>query len=373
MIKDKYFEQLKKKDIVILYSEPGTWSEEEQQISMKEVQTMIDEFKKIGFKSKPMKIDENNIRDLGKLDPNKTVVFNWCEGFGDDDYDYFTVPAALDKHGIPYGGGTPESLRLTADKEETKEVLLKARVSTPRSKVYRGNDANGWRKFPALVKPAREHCSFGITRDSVVDNSEQLHKRVDELLAKHGNGVMVEDFIEGEEYNVAIWGNETLEVLPIGMIDYSAFPDYHDRLCGYEAKWVEGSNEWNNTQVVCPAPMSKTLKRNVEKVALAAYKACGLQDYARIDIRVRGNKPYVLDVNSNPDITTSGGFARSLNRAGFGYGEGMVKILCMALKRQELSAKLNKDELNLESNGDVRFNVAAVSGAGAYRRMVDWN
>ena len=371
--KDKYFSLLKKKDVLILYSEPGVWSEEEQQISLKEVQVMMDEFKKIGINSRYLKVDEGNIRDLAKLNPKKTVVFNWCEGFGEDEYDYFTVPAALDKYGIAYGGGTAESLRLTADKEETKGVLLRAKVSTPRSKVYHGNDANGLKKFPALVKPAREHCSYGINRESVVDNSEQMHKRVDELLGKHGNGVMVEDFIEGAEYNVSVWGNEKPEVLPIGMIDYSSIADYHDRLCGYEAKWLEGSVEWNNTQVICPAPMSKVLKRNVERVALEAYKACGLQDYARIDIRVRGNKPYVLDVNANPDITTSGGFARSLNRAGYSYGEGMAKILCMALERQELNAKLSKDELDLESVAGVRFNVATIPNAVVYRRMVDWN
>lgn len=374
MINDKHFELLKKKDVLILYSEPGVWSEEDQQISLKEVQTMVNELKKVGVRSRYMKVDENNIRELAELNPKKTIVFNWCEGFGEDDYDYFTVPAALDKYGVVYSGGTPESLRVTADKEETKELLLRAKVSTPRSKVYRGNDANGWKKFPALVKPAREHCSFGITRESVVDNSDQMHKRVNELLEKHGNGVMVEDFIEGEEYNVAIWGNEKPEVLPIGMIDYSQFEDYHDRLCGYEAKWLEGSVEWSKTQVICPAPMSKILKKNVEKVALDAYRACGLQDYARIDIRVRGNKPYVLDVNANPDVTTTGGFARSLNRAGYTYGEGIAKILCMALERQELNAKLNnRNEFDLESVAGVRFDVAAVSGAGVYRRLVDWN
>src|SRR3990167_7617839 len=156
MINDNNFQLLKKKDVLILYSEPGVWSDEDQQISLKEIQMMIDELRKIGINSRYMKVDENNITDLGKLNPKKTVVFNWCEGFGEDDYDYFTVPAALDKYGIAYTGGTPESLRVTADKEETKEILIKAKVSTPKSRVYRGDDANGWKKFPALVKQARE-------------------------------------------------------------------------------------------------------------------------------------------------------------------------------------------------------------------------
>lgn len=370
---DKNISLLKKKRIIILYSEPGVWTEEDQNISLKEIQKMIDGLTTIGLKATQMKVGADNLNDLDNLDPKKVVIFNWSEGFGDDDFDYYTIPDKLEKLGITYTGGSPESLRLTADKEETKQVMINAKVPTPGSKIYRGEDANGWKKFPALVKPSMEHCSYGITRDSIVDNSDQLHARVEEMLKVHGNGVMVEDFIEGAEYNVAVWGNENPEVLPIGMIDYSGFADYHDRLCGYEAKWIEGSEQWNKTQVVCPAPMSESLRKKVEKVALDTYRACGLRDYARVDIRVRGDKPYVLDVNANPDITTEGGFARSANRAGYSYGEAIAKILCLSLDRELKFAKVKKDEVNLASSDSLRLNVAFVGNAPAFGRVGDWD
>lgn len=370
---DKNFSLLKKKRIMILYSEPGVWTEEEQNISLDEIKKMEDGLASLGLKVSHMKVGTDNLDDLDKLDQKKIIVLNWCEGFGDDDFDYFTVPNKLDELGITYTGGSPESLRLTADKEETKQVLINAKVPTPKSKIYHGQDANGWKKFPALVKPSKEHCSYGITRDSVVDDSRQLHKRVDEMLLTHGNGVMVEDFIEGAEYNVAVWGNDQLEVLPIGMIDYSGFEDYHDRLCGYEAKWITGSEQWNKTLVVCPAPMSDTLRKRVEKVALDTYRACGLRDYARVDIRVRGDKPYVLDVNANPDITIEGGFARSASRAGYSYGEAIAKILCLSLDREQKFAKVKKDEVSMAPASSVRLNVAFVGNASAFGHVDDWD
>lgn len=331
---DKNFEKLKDKEILILYTEAGEWTEEDSQISLQEVQLMCEELKNLGLKASYLKVDFNNLDELKRLDPKKTVVFNWCEGLGDDLYDYFTVPKILEEIGVVYSGCDPDCLKTTADKAETKNILVRKKIPTPSSRTYVGGEANGWSTFPALVKPAREHCSYGITRESVVDDSEQMHKRVDELLKEYGRGVLVEDFIEGNEYNVAIWGNGEPRVLPIGMIDYSNFPDYHDRLCGYEAKWIEGSNEWNNTQVVCPAPLDEKLRKRIEKVALDTYKACGCRDYARVDIRVRDGEPYVLDVNSNPDITTEGGFVRSTSKLGFSYGETIAQILSFALCRE---------------------------------------
>jgi D-alanine-D-alanine ligase len=76
------------------------------------------------------------------------------------------------------------------------------------------------------------------------------------------------------------------------------------------------------------------LKRRIEKVALNAFRALQMRDYGRVDLRIRNGVPYVLDVNSNPDITMEGGFARSARVAGYDYGQMAAKILDFAATRR---------------------------------------
>jgi D-alanine-D-alanine ligase len=130
-----------------------------------------------------------------------------------------------------------------------------------------------------------------------------------------------------------VGNGDEAQVLPISAMDYSAFPDYHDRLCTFDAKWNPESEAYRLTAVQCPALLDKTLKRRIERVALATYKALNLRDYGRVDMRVRNGVPYVLDVNANPDITMEGGFARSARAAGYDYGQMTARILSLAARR----------------------------------------
>jgi len=312
--------ELQKKKILIIYTEMGDWTDEDKLLSKISVEELIGELRDAGYTNVvAKKITDPIDKCLEEFDPKETVIFNWTESYGNDGTDYWTIPNELEKLGFVYTGCSASCLLQTIDKVKVKKIML---------------EPNGWTTFPALVKPAREHCSTGITRDAVVDNADQLHKRVEYILEMYGpHGVIVEDFIEGNEYNVAIWGNEKPEVLPIGMIDYAGFDDYHDRICSFDAKWREDSKEFLGTPVICPAPLSDEMKKKIEELAVSAYKLFGLRDYGRIDIRVRDNEPFILDVNSNPDITTSGGLVRSMRKAGYTYGTGVAKILGMALSR----------------------------------------
>jgi D-alanine-D-alanine ligase len=246
------------------------------------------------------------------------------------------IPPILEELGFAYTGADAWALYTSQRKGLTKEILLKNKIPTPVSRIYDRAVLNGWRRYPALVKPANEHCSYGITRESVVDSPQQLKERVQYVLDTWKGPALVEDFIDGIEYNVSFVGNGDLEVLPIGAIDYSAFADYHDRLCTFDAKWNPESEAYRLTGVRCPALLDATFKRRIERVALAAYRALRLRDYGRIDIRVRNGVPYVLDVNANPDITMEGGFARSSRAAGYDYGRITARILQLAAERLPL-------------------------------------
>ena len=320
---------------VILYTVIRDWTPDDTLVSDEAVSRMRRGLGAVGLDVNPLAIKSDILGALKDLDVQEHVIFNWCEGFDTNGNDYEAVPLVLDKLGLTYTGSTAWTLRATQDKGFTKQLLLENKIPTPVSKVYDRAVLNGWRRYPAIVKPAMEHCSFGITRDSVVDSPQQLKDRVQYVLDTWKGPALVEDFIDGVEFNVSVWGTaDKLEVLPLSCMDYSAFEDYHDRLVSFDAKWNPESDGYRLMGVQCPAPIDPVLKRRIEKAAMNAFRALRLRDYGRVDLRVRNGVPYVLDVNANPDITMEGGFARSCRVAGFDYGQTIARILSFAAQRR---------------------------------------
>ncbi len=319
---------------VILYSIMSDWTQDDTLLSDECITRMKRGLSVVGVEATPVAIRRELNGALQHFDPREYVVFNWAEGLDGSPNAYDAVPPMLEQLGYAYTGADAWSLSASLDKGFTKKLLLDAKIPTPVSKVYDRAVLNGWRRYPALVKPATEHCSFGITREAVVDNPQQLKERIQYVIDTWKCPALVEDFIDGTEFNVSVWGNgDEAQVLPISAMDYSAFADYHDRLCTFDAKWNPESEAYRLTAVQCPAALDKTLKRRIERVALATYKALRLRDYGRVDMRVRNGVPYVLDVNANPDITMEGGFARSARAAGYDYGQMTARILGLAARR----------------------------------------
>ncbi len=319
---------------IILHNSPmSNWTVDDTLVSQEAISRMTRGLSAVGLEAIPVPIIRDVAGPLRDFDPRTYIVFNWCEGLEGDPNAYDVVPPVLEELGFAYTGADAWALSASQHKAQTKDILLQHKIPTPVSRVYTRAALNGWRRYPAMVKPADEHCSFGITRESVVDSQQQLKERVQYVLDTWKCPALVEDFIDGAEYNVALWGNGELSVLPIGSIDYSDFTDYHDRLCTFDAKWNPESEAYRLTGVECPAVVDAPLKRRLEKAAVAAYRALRLRDYGRIDLRVRNGVPYVLDVNANPDITLEGGFARSARAAGYDYGQMTARILSFAARR----------------------------------------
>ncbi len=319
---------------VILYSVFSEWTLDDVMVSEEAVARMRRGLAATGREVSSIAVYSDVPRALKGLNPRDHVIFNWCEGLDGNPNAYEAVPPILEQLGFAYTGAGAWSLEASQHKARTKQLLLEAKIPTPVSKVYDRAVLNGWRRYPAIVKPANEHCSFGITPDAVVDSAQQLKERVQYVLDTWHGPALVEDFIDGPEFNVSIWGGDELSVLPLSVLDYSVFDDYHQRLCSYDAKWNPESDAYRLTGVQCPAPVEPVLKRRVEKVALNAFRALQVRDYGRVDLRIRNGVPYVLDVNSNPDITIEGGFARSARVAGYDYGQMAAKILDFAAARR---------------------------------------
>lgn len=256
------------------------------------------------------------------------VVFNLCEAWAGEARFEAAVAWLLEMLRLPYTGSPPLSLSLALHKHLAKELLAARAVPVPRGRVLvAGNEPIEAMPFPWIVKPAAEDASHGISLDSVVGGEAAARAQARLVIARYGGPALVEEFVEGREFNVSILGADTL---PLSEIDFSGFPAGRPRLVTYEAKWVEESPEYRGTPPVEPGDLPPALEGRIRAVALAAFRALGVRDYGRVDIRLHPDRgPLVLEVNPNPDLSPDAGFARAAQRAGLSYA-GLVRRLVEA-------------------------------------------
>jgi D-alanine-D-alanine ligase len=189
-------------------------------------------------------------------------------------------------------------------------------------------------KYPLIVKPAREDASSGVDKDSVVYNYDELKERIKEAFEYYDPPILVEEFVEGRELHVSVFGNDPPEVLPVIEIDFSELPSDYPSIISYDAKWNPLEESYHRIHTVCPAKLTKRVEKKVKITALEAYQITGCKDYARLDVRLtKDNKVFVLEVNPNPDLTEGVSFMESAEKAGLSFGETLSKIVEGALRR----------------------------------------
>lgn len=282
---------------------------------------------------------------LGPYPPDRYVVFNLFEGL-DNLVDEHGTPVpdqeaptalALEALGYRFTGADGCALALALDKAETKKVLREGGILTPPWRVFTDESevsagTLGDLCFPLIVKPLQEDSSLAIDQNAVVTDLDRLRQRVLYVLERYHQPVLVEEFIDGREINAAVWGSPP-EVLPLAEIDLSALGDPTRRIVSFAAKWEEGSFEYTHTPAICPAVLPPELEERVRDTALQAWKLVAHdRGYGRVDMRVRGEQVYVLEVNPNPSIAEDAGFARSARAAGFDYAQMILKILSSVME-----------------------------------------
>jgi len=274
---------------------------------------------------------------LGRLECD--VVFNQVESLAGDARREAHFAAALELCGRPYTGNGPRALALCLDKPLGRAVLAAHGIPIARGALLRdGSESLAEIAFPVLVKPSREDASHGITLDSVARDERTARARARYVIESYAQPALVEEYIAGREYNVAlVEGAETGDpprVLSVSEIEFSNFPAGAPQIVTYGAKWIEDSPEWKGTRSIDAGndPSSARLRA----IALAAWQALGLSGYARVDLRVEEAPPQravVIDVNPNPDISPEAGLALSAIRTGTPYAQLIEDILEFALRR----------------------------------------
>ena len=261
------------------------------------------------------------------------IVFNISEGaFGRNRESQ--VPMLLEMAGIPFVGADGLSLAVSLDKVMAKKIFLADGIPTPRFfEVKPGEQLDHLEKmkFPMFVKPRFEGSSKGLSESSRVANMEELRKQVEFVTSTYKQPALVEEFIRGEEFTVAVLGNDELEVMPVVQIKIDGKLELKDKF------YTFGHIKDDSVEYVCPADISAALARKLGDLARKTYKAIECRDFGRIDFRVdeKGN-PYVLEINPLPSLSTEDVFMFIAKALGISYDEMLCRILEKALKRYGL-------------------------------------
>lgn len=272
------------------------------------------------------------------------MVFNMAYGIqGESRYTH--LPAMLEMLGIPYVGSGPEGHSLALDKVITKIIMQNHDIPTPNFWVYSSGDEDmNDIQYPVIVKPKMEAVSYGI---KITDNEADLREAVKFVITEFKQQALVEQFIRGREFSVGLLGNGDLEAFPVLEIDLENDPD---------AIQTVDDKKQKPRGKICPAKISQKLADEMVRMSKDAFRALGLRDFARVDIRMDEDENiYLLEINSMASLGRTGSYVYAANVVGYDYARLINKILEVAAVRyfsekilsQEERAYLTEDKLPL--------------------------
>jgi D-alanine-D-alanine ligase len=251
------------------------------------------------------------------------------------------VPSICEFLGIPYSASDPLTLALALHKGRAKEVLQCRGVPTaPFIMARTVADARGCSlAFPVFAKPAFEGSGKGVSVRSVCGNRKELAKQVDYLLSTYQEPVLIETYLPGAEFTVAILGNgKEARCLPIVGMRFNELPEGAPPIYGYEAKWIWDRPDDPLEIFECPAKIPASLATQVRTAALGAYHALECRDWCRVDIRCDAQgSPNVVELNPLPGILPdpreNSCFPKAARAAGLSYEEMIRTVADIAWRR----------------------------------------
>ncbi|QWE08818.1 D-alanine--D-alanine ligase [Polynucleobacter ibericus] len=243
--------------------------------------------------------------------------------FGEDG----TIQGLLDLLGLPYTGSGVLASALAIDKIVTKQVWISNGLATPEfEELTASSDWNAVVQhlgLPLIVKPAHEGSSLGLTKVKSVEELPAAYK----LAAGLDKKVIAETCIIGDELTCPLVGQgSSAEALPvIKIIPPQANYDFHNKYFSDE------------TQYLCPTGLAPEVNIAVQELALAAYKALGCRTWGRADVMLdqKTGKPYLLEMNTSPGMTSHSLVPMAAKAAGIEYGDLVLWLLSQTLQQKE--------------------------------------
>lgn len=262
------------------------------------------------------------------------VVFNIAEGLKGRNREA-QVPAMLELLGISYTGSDPAALSLTLDKALAKRLVRQAGLLTPDFVLMTRGDEPlpAGMKFPLIVKPNTEGSSKGVSSASVVRDERALREQVQRLTQRYHQGALVEAFLPGREFTVALLGEVAPRVLPPMEIVFSEsageLPVY-----SYEHKQETDMS----VRYEVPARVDAQLAEEISRTALGAFEALGCRDVARMDLRLdEHGRVHFIECNPLPGMTPDySDLCLIAKGAGLDYVSLIGEIMAPAMRRFHL-------------------------------------
>src|SRR5579884_953449 len=303
------------------FSGMGIYKGAEEDV-LREVEAVSGAIENLGHKIERLSVTDDVPKFFSEISSKYVdVVFNLCERLRDDSWGEVLMAHILERMEISFTGSDPKALWLG--------------LRTPSFKIFTtGKESPDGLNFPLIVKPNLEDGSLGIDSESVVWDIESLRKKVRATIKEFKRPVIVEEYIDGREFNVSILGDKAIA---IGEVEFSGLPEGKPRVVSYRAKWDRESDEYKGTSTICPANLDRKTENRIRDIALKAFRAIGCRDYARVDMRMDSlRRIYVIEVNPNPDISPDSGFSRALKAAGLSYEAFVDRVIGFALQRKRL-------------------------------------
>ena len=267
-------------------------------------------------------------RKLECLHPD--LVFNIAEGWYGRNREAL-VPALLEFYSIPYTGSDPLTLSLTLDKSLCKQVANAAGIPTSKGIVVNSplDPQLDQLQYPVFIKPNAEGSSKGIRNWSRIDAPDELQEKLTWLLDSYRQPALVEEFLPGREFTVAMIGNHNPCLLPVmEILPGERCPQDSHFVYSFETK------SGNLERFSCPAVVEPQLLEEVQRMALQVFAALQCRDLARVDIRLDGQgAPRFLEVNPLPGLSAVSLLTLQAQAAEMSFTELIKAILAAALER----------------------------------------
>ena len=297
------------KKIAVLKGGPGS----ERPVSLKTAEGVAD-----ALRSSGAEVVEVDVTGPGfEVPADVLIAMNMIHGtFGEDGQ----IQALLEQKGVRYTGAGVEKSRIAFDKTLSKDKFIAAGVPTPRSQHFNLDGSDTLKlDLPVVVKPPREGSSVGV---HICRTAEEFAKAIEDA-KKFGSDTLIEEFVEGKELTVGILGDQVLPVIHI--LPVEGFYDMNNKY-----PWLNGSGK---SEYDCPAKLDEATTKRVQEVALAAFKAVGVEVYGRVDVMLREHdqQPFVLEINTIPGMTATSLLPKAAAVVGISYPQLCERIIELSL------------------------------------------
>jgi D-alanine-D-alanine ligase len=289
---------------------------------------------------------DGNIRNLvSHIEKDDSdIIFNLCESLAGKDHFAINVAALLELLGKRFTGTGSYGQMLAIDKALAKKIFSFHGISYPKFSTMDAGQVE-WSdelKFPLFVKPSNTDSSVGIDEHALVKNIKQLMERISYIHTEIKSPVLIEEFIEGREIFVGVLGNDRMEALPIIEWDFSKVKK-GPKFATAEAKWDKHSEGYKAPSQF-PEDIPEDVYAKIQATAVDACKALRVQDYGRVDMRLRHKKSakadaahdwewFIIEVNPNPYLEQKSEVALAAQKHELDYGDLIEKIIELAMRR----------------------------------------